>query len=403
MKVIFLILNILLFIKILTDENQKYCNLEINCKSCIYCGSINNDYCSCNFYNIYCLDESSNTSKFSKNFLTNFDGCITNNGYMENICGQSNINLENGETKTINFKSTNTVNFLCYYNFKNIDSNNKQMGIAIRKKGNQTPDFNLYYIIYNNNNMNNTVVTSTNSILNDRDYYEFILYNADKISLYLDIKNPKYLDEISLSFFFEDRKKDNIPTTTPSTNVFRKSSSSSNTGLIIGIIIGGIALIGGIITATILFNKNKNKIKRKPSVNNSVVNIDNSNINNYTEYNNIVNKNKEKMDNLFKTELLPKKYNKYNSNNDYSNCTICMEDFIDNQSNVITSKCGHTFHQKCFKNWVYKNIICPKCPNCNYLILGPESNISIGNISMPSTINNYNYQSGGNTTLGLGN
>ena len=76
-----------------------------------------------------------------------------------------------------------------------------------------------------------------------------------------------------------------------------------------------------------------------------------------------------------------------------------MEDFIDNSSIVITTKCGHTFHQKCFKNWAYKNILCPRCPNCNYLILGPESEINLQNISIPAE---YSLQTGGfNTTLGL--
>ena len=103
---------------------------------------------------------------------------------------------------------------------------------------------------------------------------------------------------------------------------------------------------------------------------------------------------------MYKTELLPTTYNKNIANNDYNNCTICMEDFIDNKSKIITSKCGHIFHQKCFEKWVYKNIICPKCPNCNYFILGPESDINIGDITIPSSINNFSYQNRfGNSTL----
>jgi hypothetical protein len=67
------------------------------------------------------------------------------------------------------------------------------------------------------------------------------------------------------------------------------------------------------------------------------------------------------------------------------NCTICMENFIENKSVIVTTKCNHSFHQKCFKNWAYKNIICPKCPNCNNLILGPQDS-AFQNITIPSSM-----------------
>ena len=76
-----------------------------------------------------------------------------------------------------------------------------------------------------------------------------------------------------------------------------------------------------------------------------------------------------------------------------------MEDFIDNSSMVITTKCGHTFHEQCFKKLIDKNIICPKCPNCNYLFLGPESEVILHNISIPSTYGYTNQTF--NTTLGV--
>ena len=120
--------------------------------------------------------------------------------------------------------------------------------------------------------------------------------------------------------------------------------------------------------------------------------------NNY-EFLNIVNSNKTKVDDLFKTELLPTIYNKNNVINDCYNCTICMEDFIDNSSIIVKTKCGHIFHEKCFKKLIYKNIICPKCPNCNYLILGPESESILHNISIPSTFNQTYNTTIGQTTL----
>lgn len=419
MKEIRFIIYIFLLIKLSTEEDQNYCNLNINCNNCNYCGTTNKDYCSCNFYNGFCFNETSKLHKFSSNFLLNYDGCLTNNGNWENICGKSNIILEDGETKTINFESTNEKDFLCYYNFQKKENNDKLMGITIRRKGNQTSKFDIYYIKYYNNNNNNEVRIFSDKILNERDHYDFIEYNCDKISFYLDLEDPQNFDELSLLFYYEDNRRNqgstdipptSIPTIPNSTeniiNILKpKSSSSSNTGLIIGLLVGGIALISGIILAVVLITKNIKRNKGNNILNNSSINSNNIDISTkkYSKYNDIKNTNTNKMDNLLKTELLPKKYHKNTVNNDeYNKCTICQEDFIDNNSIIITTKCGHTFHHTCFKNWAYNNIICPKCPNCNDLILGPESNIDLENFSIPSTMNNYTYQTGvGNTTLGL--
>ena len=60
------------------------------------------------------------------------------------------------------------------------------------------------------------------------------------------------------------------------------------------------------------------------------------------------------MDNLLKTELLPKTYTKNNTVNDNYNCTICIEYFVDNSSTVLKTKWGHIFHYKFLKNLTYK-------------------------------------------------
>ena len=113
----------------------------------------------------------------------------------------------------------------------------------------------------------------------------------------------------------------------------------------------------------------------------------------------VVNNNKQKLNMMFSTELRPTIFNKSNMTNDCYNCTICMEKFVDNSSLIVTTKCNHSFHENCFKNWTYKNIICPKCPNCNYLILGPLDN-NLQNITLPSSID-YTMQTNqnANTTI----
>ena len=120
------------------------------------------------------------------------------------------------------------------------------------------------------------------------------------------------------------------------------------------------------------------------------------------QYMSLINANKEKLDLMFKNELIPKIYNKNNVTNDCYNCTICMENFVDNSSKIVTTKCNHSFHEKCFKNWAFKNIINPKCPNCNYLILGPQDS-NFQNITIPSSLDFTMQTNTIGATTNLGN
>ena len=402
MNYIFHLLIIYIIIDFSFGQTENYCDLSHYCNNCTICGSQNGNYCSCNFYNSYCLNEGSSRSRFLNDFILKYDGCLTSNGNMENICGTSDISIESGESKTIRIQSTSQTDFVCYYNIKKSQNNDNKMVITIQKEGTQLPGFDLYLIRYNSNNQS-VITTLSDTVLSNN--IEIEDSDCQKVSVYFDVENPQNIEKISLNFLNKNEEESTTPTTTTSPVVIPRpsKSSSSNKGLIYGLVIGGIALVIVIILGIVLALKCRNKDNKiiipNETNNNTINNNTSLPLNNYPEYVKIMNGNKEKMDNLFKTELLPKIYNKNNTTNDCYNCTICMEDYIDNKSVVVTTKCGHTFHQKCFKNWVYKNIICPKCPNCNYLILGPKSDIKLLNISVPTTINDYTIQTnGGNAT-----
>jgi hypothetical protein len=395
---LFFILILLLIFDYSFEQTSNYCNLSNYCPNCTICGSDNGDFCSCNFYNSYCINEGSSASSFLNDFITKYDGCLTDNGNVESICGTTDISIKNGENKTITFKSTNSSDFICYYNVKKSEINNNKMTITLRKDGLESPKFDLYLIRYNSNN--ETKITSlSDTVL--KNYIQIEDSDCQRISVYFDIEDAQNLEKISLNFLDNNENYPETPTTTPYSGISRssKSSSSSKRGLIIGLVVGAIVLVIGVILAIVLINKFRSKREETMIIQSTNANPDNTTtMNNYSEYYRIVNTNKEKVDSLFKTELSPKLYNKSNTVNDCYNCTICMEDFINNKSIVATTKCGHTFHQKCLQNWIYKNIICPKCPNCNYLILGPESDINLENISVPA---DFTFQGGYTNTLGL--
>ena len=50
------------------------------------------------------------------------------------------------------------------------------------------------------------------------------------------------------------------------------------------------------------------------------------------------------------------------SNNIDSTCCICLDELNVNKytKNVLTN-CGHYFHYKCLRSWVYNDCICPMC------------------------------------------
>ena len=82
--------------------------------------------------------------------------------------------------------------------------------------------------------------------------------------------------------------------------------------------------------------------------------------------------NTQKIEKMLKTTLAPIKYYTHlgdKDGNPCSVCTICLEDFKDGKSNVSMTPCQHVFHYKCLSNWLMKNVLNPKCPNCNHNFL----------------------------------
>ena len=151
------------------------------------------------------------------------------------------------------------------------------------------------------------------------------------------------------------------------------NSSSKKILIIFGIILGVLVLVAIILTIFLIkkccFQK---PIKEQITANELIT----SHMSNML----LMSKNKEEIDKLFKTELIPTKYFKSNQADDFNKCTICQEDYK-NGSSIITTKCKHIFHFECFKNWVYNNITIPKCPNCNKPILESDNNTINNNIT----------------------
>ena len=103
--------------------------------------------------------------------------------------------------------------------------------------------------------------------------------------------------------------------------------------------------------------------------------------------------NQETLNKLLENDLKPMKYNEQ-INHFHTNCTICLEEF-NSSMEVIFLFCKHIFHFKCLKDWLDKNILMPKCPNCNYNVL------TGGDIDNNPNPNNENYNNNYNQNVEL--
>ena len=90
-------------------------------------------------------------------------------------------------------------------------------------------------------------------------------------------------------------------------------------------------------------------------------------------------KNKLKIKYALKHSLKPKKYLKKYGVKDSNTCTICIEDFKENKSKVSITPCKHVFHYQCLSNWLHKNVMNPKCPNCNNNLIQDIKDSDISN------------------------
>ena len=95
-------------------------------------------------------------------------------------------------------------------------------------------------------------------------------------------------------------------------------------------------------------------------------------------------KNSEKM-NIIKIKYILKNSLKYSPIDKFrilkeaKICSICIER-IKLKSRVSITSCNHIFHYDCLSTWLNKNILEPKCPNCNSNLIDDVDDIMVVNV-----------------------
>ena len=84
------------------------------------------------------------------------------------------------------------------------------------------------------------------------------------------------------------------------------------------------------------------------------------------------NEKKIKLEKLYKTILKKRKYCKKDNLNETTACSICLEEFEENKSEVSITQCLHIFHFNCLHNWLYSENSKCFCPYCNHDLLSDK-------------------------------
>ncbi|KAK1436597.1 hypothetical protein QVD17_02379 [Tagetes erecta] len=64
---------------------------------------------------------------------------------------------------------------------------------------------------------------------------------------------------------------------------------------------------------------------------------------------------------------------------DFTECTICLEEFADGQNVRVLPHCSHEFHVGCIDKWFELHSSCPNCRNCllQHVVDIPQSGVEI--------------------------
>jgi len=379
----------ILFNILLRFSTENICDKTEYCSNCTICGKDINNYCSCIFNNAFCKNVEGNYN-FLSDFLFSYDQCKNKLTEYNNICGSSDINLEIRKNKTIKLSVNTSKDILCYYNVKNINNHNNNLHINIKKESHNYLDLSIYFVYYLiDNNMKISTISNIKGTSNF--YYNINESYVESLSVYVSIQEAENVNDISIDFYEE-------------ANYITKISHQVNSDSIIKIVMIIItSVIGVIIIILIILIIRKYRCKK--FINQNSDNVNNDEHHKKSSYSDIEKRNKEIMTNLYMNELSPKIFYEKDFMNEIHKCTICLENLKEGSSFVTTTKCGHKFHFNCFKNWIEKNIISPKCPNCNKPIINEENikNTNYLNTTIPGSTFGSNTHMTKSTNLILNN
>ena len=353
------ILNIIiLFIFHKLINCQQECSEFKDCFNCTICGNEYEEFCQCYWKSIGALNHCVEDDYRSlSNWYTELSQC-TNNLLQDIYCSGENTiytkdDLDSDYSITFQIFSDEEGkygknNLFCYFNFIDETSNDYELSIEFSNLIENKPKV-VYGCTFNEN-------------------------GQEKIQ---QIENDKKIScSGSYNIFFMTLLKDEYPSSPVLFKITLKNVSPNKIVTVFSIAITLLLLIACMICCITRFYNNKARrqlrilMNQRAHENMMRIEQENNNANYFDESENIEENNRLKLDELFSTKMVEhtykSEYNKYGGG-----CSICLEEFK-KKSKVSKTPCNHVFHYKCIKDWLYKNIKNPKCPNCNKEVLSND-------------------------------
>ena len=340
-------------------SNNFNCPLQYsNCFNCTTCGEEVDYYSDCpcqwDIDTHSCKNVAEKTPIFE--VYQAFDKCIDTDSIsiQEKFCGTTISNIDDE------------------YNFKMpfVDGRYGTQSIYCEYTLYATDDDDIYY------NINYNFKTQYLSDLQTVHLYFKVVY-SDSTSVYSSLSNPSLnkdfhtVKQIILKVYFEK----GFPTF-PFSLVITKQSDNSKLALYITI---GTIILACIICALAIYCLSKKisenaRLRQQTLFEMAMAHQQrraerDEEEDEYAKEKRIENENKMKIEFALKNYLKPKKFLKKFGVKDGTTCTICIDEFKEKRSRVSVTPCKHVFHYKCLSNWLSKNVMNPKCPNCNYNLI----------------------------------
>jgi len=340
---------------------SKVCNINEKCSNCNFCEDKN---CTNLFHNSFCYNSDNHTYTINDSLFATYDKISSSlkKDTSNNFCGKSDIYSEIKSDKVYQFFSFNSPdylkdhNVLCHYtiNNENLKSNEELiMEVDNNMKADKVNRGNAKNIIL-------IIVEEISEARRDMYYIDIEEFSNKKInikvaeyksiSLYVSLlgnnNNTKNEDLISLSL--------GIKKGVDKTKKYKYT--------IIGFCILCILCVGTCFILYLIKYKRNRELYRLRAI--QMANNQNA-IGSQLD----PNEKRIKLEKLYKKELKKRKYLKKDNLNETTACSICLEEFEENKSEVSITPCLHIFHFNCLHNWLYSENSKCLCPYCNHDLL----------------------------------
>ena len=359
---LFLIIFLSLIIFSYTEDDSTVCSFDIDCNNCNFCGEETQNYANCNYDNIFCKGE--NQYYFSSRLKNEYDLFFRKDEEINSFCGKGEVEL-NLDKESITILELNKNNFPkgksvhCLYSFNNLEKYKMREPSIILEI--QNIDKNLinnnidFKIIIEHTNGDEEKIQKLITIddFEENNIYEESLEDTEELLIFIDFLNINIEGDESIELKYIANKK-----------IYFINLTSY-------ILYGIIVLAFLIIFILLLIKIWCPKFCWKNSQNNQVRQIEpnrNQNIENVVivAQKDIENEIRKKKINISKKSLKndifsDKLIQKYGNN-----CSICLEQFIKEKSEISITPCEHIFHMACIIKWIESNGSNPYCPNCKY-------------------------------------